>query len=113
MFFYLISHIFQNNYDQLVARDESVFEIVSKINESIEKTSSDCKKSLEYFNAYSFLWTVDIHVTFEEFLKGNSSFSKSRQQPRPPSKNFMNTRNVTKLDNFILFFLRKTKTLFE
>ena len=79
----------------MVAADSDIFDLVSKINDSIEKTSSECKKNLEYFNAYSFLWTTDIHVTFDDFLKGLSSISKNKQ-PRPPSKNFMSTKNVAK-----------------
>lgn len=81
----------------MVARDEDVFEIVSKINESIEKTSVECKNILDYFNAFSYLWTSDIHETFEEFLRGNASLSRDNDKPRPPSKNFMtNNRNVAK-----------------
>ena len=85
----------RTSYDQLVANDESIFEVVHKINMSIEITIKQCKKKLEYFNAFSFLWTSDIHLTFDEFLKGNSSILKNRQR-RPPSKNFMSNKNVAK-----------------
>ncbi len=83
------------SYDHLVANDENTFEIVHKINTSIESTIKQCKKKLEYFNAYSFLWTSDIHLTFDEFLKGNSTILQNRQR-RPPSKNFMSNKNVAK-----------------
>lgn len=76
----------RNSYDQIVARDEAVYQIVNKINVSIEETIIDCKKTLEYFNAYNYLWTSDIHATFEEFLKGKASLSIN-DQVRPPSKN--------------------------
>ena len=76
----------RNNYDQIVARDESVYNVVTKINLSIEETINDCKKTLEYFNAYNYLWTSDIHATFEDFLKGKASLSRN-EQVRPPSKN--------------------------
>lgn len=85
----------RNSYDQMVANDENIFEIVHKINVSIEQSINQCKKKLEYFNAYSFLWTSDIHLTFDEFLKGNSSILKNTQR-RPPSKNFMSNKNVAK-----------------
>jgi hypothetical protein len=84
------------NYDQMVARDEAIFEMVSKINDSIEKTCIGCKNILDYFNAYNFLWTADIHETFEQFLRGKMSLSRGKQ-PQPPSKNFMSDRNIAKL----------------
>lgn len=74
----------------MVARDEVVFDMVSKINESIEKTSGECRKIIDYFNAYSFLWQSDIHETFEQFLRGQASISREAK-PRPPSKNFMSS----------------------
>ena len=85
----------RNSYDQMVARDEAIFEIVNRINDSIEKTCTGCRKLLDNFNSYSFLWIVDIHQIFEEFLKGTSALSKNNL-PKPPSKNFMANRNQTK-----------------
>ena len=85
----------RNSYDQMVARDEAIFEVVNKINDSIEKTCAGCRKLLDNFNSYNFLWIVDIHQIFEEFLKGASSLSRNNL-PKPPSKNFMSNRNVAK-----------------
>ena len=85
----------RNSYDQMVARDEVIYEMVNKINDSIEQTCSGCRNLLDHFNTYSFLLTSDIHEIFEEFVKGNSSLSRVKQ-PRPPSKNFMSNRNVAK-----------------
>lgn len=79
----------------MVARDDAIFDIVNKINNSIEKTCGECKKIIDYFNAFSFLWTGDIHETFDQFLRGISSLSRQKQA-RPPSKNFMSNRNVAK-----------------
>lgn len=82
----------------MVARDEVIFDLVSKINESIEKTSAECRQIFDYFNEYSFLWHSDIHETFEQFLRGQASLSRENK-PRPPSKNFMTlggNRNVAK-----------------
>lgn len=79
----------------MVARDEAIFEVVNKINNSIEHACNECRKIFDYFNAFSFLWTSDIHETFVNFLKGTASLSRDKN-PRPPSKNFMSNRNVTK-----------------
>lgn len=49
---------------------------------------------MEYFNAYNYLWTSDIHATFDQFLRGTASLSKSTQV-RPPSKAVAN-KTVTK-----------------
>lgn len=93
----------------MVARDEVIFDLVSKINESIEKTSTECRKVFNYFNSYSFLWESDIHETFEQFLRGKAYLSHENK-PRPPSKNFMNnsmnnnnTRNVARLISLFSF----------
>ena len=85
----------RTSYDQLVANDEHIFELVHKINLSIEQAIKQCKKKLEYFSAYSFLWSSDIHLTFDEFLKGNSKILQNKQR-RPPSKNFISNKNVAK-----------------
>lgn len=77
----------------MVARDETVFDMVNKINESIEKTSVECRKVFDYFSPYSFLWQSDIHETFEQFLRGKASLSRENK-PRPPSKNFMTMNNT-------------------
>jgi dynein heavy chain len=79
----------------MVANDESTFDLVNKINDSIEKTSTACRKVFDYFNSFSYLWTCDIHITFSEFLKGITSLSRGKQK-RPPSKNFMSNRNTAK-----------------
>lgn len=76
----------------MVARDEVIFDLVSKINESIEKTSIECRKVFDYFSSYSYLWQSDIHETFEQFLRGQASLSRENK-PRPPSKNFMSMNN--------------------
>lgn len=83
------------SYDQLVARDEVTYNIVTKINDCINKTCSDCKKLLNNFNTFNYLWTGDINQTFDQFLRGINSLSKQKQA-RPPSKNFMSNRNVAK-----------------
>jgi hypothetical protein len=81
-------------YDQMVARDDEIFDTVSNINASIEDTCNEGRKISHFFNSFSFLWTVDIHERFEEFLKGDSSVFNANQ-PRPPSKNFMSERLPT------------------
>ena len=85
----------RTGYDQMVARDMGIFDIVSSINDLIDVSCNECKKIIVHMNAFSFLWTTDIYVTFEEFLKGNLSISRDKQ-PRPPSKNFMSGKNTAK-----------------
>ena len=87
-----------------MARDETVFELVTKINISIEETIKQCKRTQEYLNAFNYLWTSDIHVTFDEFLKGNTSISRHKQV-RPPSKN-MASKTVTKYTKSFLNCLK-------
>ena len=79
----------------MVAQDESVYEMVKEINSSIERVCLECKKIFNFFNAFSFLWTNDIHDIFEDFLKGAVSLSRDKNS-RPPSKNFMTNRTSTK-----------------
>lgn len=86
----------------MVARDEVIFDLVSKINESIEKTSTECRKVFNYFSSYSFLWESDIHETFEQFLRGKAYLSHENK-PRPPSKNFMNNNMINNTRNVARF----------
>lgn len=79
----------------MIAQDESIFEIVKNINASIERACLECKNIFNNFNSFSFLWTNDIHNTFEDFLKGVLSLSRDKK-PRPPSKNFMSNKTTAK-----------------
>ncbi len=68
-----------------MARDDTVYQLVTRINTSIESTIFECKQTLTYFDSYTYLWTSDIHATFDQFLRGTASVSKTNQV-RPPSK---------------------------
>ncbi len=70
----------------MIANDENVNGLISRINTSIEESFSECKFVVNYLTKYSFLWTIDINQAFKEFLKGNTSKQKSG---RANSRNFV------------------------
>ncbi|KAL3885754.1 hypothetical protein ACJMK2_025795 [Sinanodonta woodiana] len=60
----------KGSYQDYISADEEVKQILSDINKLVEENSEECKKVLEIFGDYSFLWLQDVNDTFEAFLRG-------------------------------------------
>ncbi|XP_052258855.1 uncharacterized protein LOC127863384 isoform X2 [Dreissena polymorpha] len=61
----------KGTYQDYISADEEVKQLLIDINKLVEENSEECKKLLEIFSDYAFLWLQDVNITFEEFLRGN------------------------------------------
>ncbi|KAL5020323.1 hypothetical protein ScPMuIL_003215 [Solemya velum] len=60
----------KGTYQDYISADEEVHQLLSDIQKLVRENSEECKKLLEVFGDYSFLWLQDVIFTFEEFLRG-------------------------------------------
>ncbi|GFS27875.1 dynein beta chain, flagellar outer arm [Elysia marginata] len=60
----------KGSYEDYIAADEEVKQLLADINQVVSDNGEDCKKLLEVFKEYAFLWQQDVSQTFEDFLQG-------------------------------------------
>ncbi|KAK6172547.1 hypothetical protein SNE40_016179 [Patella caerulea] len=60
----------KGTYQDYIEADDEVRQLLSNIHQLVDDNSLECKKLLEVFKDYSFLWLRDVNETFEEFLQG-------------------------------------------
>ncbi|XP_033103095.1 dynein heavy chain 9, axonemal-like [Anneissia japonica] len=60
----------EGGYHDFIALDEEILQLSEQITLLVRENSEECKKLLELFSNYTFLWMQDISETFEEFLYG-------------------------------------------
>ncbi|XP_071959570.1 uncharacterized protein [Antedon mediterranea] len=63
----------EGGYQDYISLDEEVLKLSDDITILVRENSFDCKKLLELFQNYTFLWMQDISETFDEFLYGRLS----------------------------------------
>ncbi|XP_071095883.1 uncharacterized protein [Haliotis cracherodii] len=73
----------KGSYEDYIAADDEVKQLLMNINQMVEENSEECKKLLEVFRDYAFLWLQDVNQTFEDFLRGNLSPNPLRSANRP------------------------------
>ncbi|XP_070202269.1 uncharacterized protein [Littorina saxatilis] len=60
----------KGSYEDYVAADEEVKQLLSDITQLVDDNAEECKKLLEVFKEYAFLWQQDVNQTFQDFLNG-------------------------------------------
>ncbi|GFO25145.1 dynein beta chain, ciliary-like, partial [Plakobranchus ocellatus] len=60
----------KGSYEDYISADEEVKQLLADINQVVSDNGEDCKKLLEVFKEYAFLWQQDVSQTFEDFLQG-------------------------------------------
>eukprot|EP00057_Strongylocentrotus_purpuratus_P006394 XP_011660868.1 PREDICTED: dynein beta chain, flagellar outer arm [Strongylocentrotus purpuratus] len=66
----MLSPLAEGGYKDYISVDDEVIELCEKIISLVRENSEECKKLLELFKSYTFLWMHDINETFDEFLHG-------------------------------------------
>ncbi|XP_053409232.1 uncharacterized protein LOC123561373 isoform X4 [Mercenaria mercenaria] len=61
----------KGTYQDYISADEEVKQLLVDTNKLVEENGEECKKLLEIFSDYAFLWLQDVNITFDEFLRGN------------------------------------------
>ncbi|XP_052060514.1 uncharacterized protein LOC127700861 isoform X4 [Mytilus californianus] len=74
----------KGTYQDYISADDEVKQLLHNINRLVEENSDECKKLIEIFGDYSFLWLQDVNYTFDEFLRGKLSPNPLRS----PNRNF-------------------------
>ncbi|XP_076457719.1 uncharacterized protein LOC143291635 isoform X3 [Babylonia areolata] len=76
----------KGSYEDYIAADEEVKQLLSDISQLVDDNAEECKKLLDEFKEYAFLWQQDVNQTFEDFLNG-------RLTPNP-----LRSTRVTRID---------------
>ncbi|KAK7479591.1 hypothetical protein BaRGS_00029140 [Batillaria attramentaria] len=82
----------KGSYEDYIAADEEVKQLLSDITQLVDDNAEECKKLLDVFKEYSFLWQQDVNQTFEDFLCGmltpnplrSATQARAEKQAPPP-----------------------------
>nr|XP_022320176.1 dynein beta chain, flagellar outer arm-like isoform X6 [Crassostrea virginica] len=72
----------KGTYQDYIAADEEVKQLLLDINKLVDENGEECKKLIDIFGDYAFLWLQDVNLTFEEFLRGKLSPNPLRSPNR-------------------------------
>ena len=78
----------KDSFTNLIAEDEYIIELKSKIEEILHETSSECLNLFQVFSQYSFLYQLPVNQSFQLFLTG-----EKRVKSTTP-KNFLNEQDA-------------------
>ncbi|XP_069115919.1 uncharacterized protein [Argopecten irradians] len=77
----------KGTYQDYISADEEVKQLLEDISSMVDDNSEECKKLIEIFGDYAFLWLQDVNMTFEEFLRGKLSPNPLRSPNRTMAGN--------------------------
>ncbi|XP_056010102.1 uncharacterized protein LOC125667097 [Ostrea edulis] len=72
----------KGTYQDYISADEEVKQLLLDINKLVDENGEECKKLINIFGDYAFLWLQDVNLTFEEFLRGKLSPNPLRSPNR-------------------------------
>ncbi|XP_078672103.1 uncharacterized protein LOC144911712 isoform X1 [Branchiostoma floridae x Branchiostoma belcheri] len=73
-----------NGYEDYIAVDDDVKQLVQQILQLVRDNAEECKKLLDLFKDYHFLWMQHVQQTFDDFLHGKLSPNPLRSAASSP-----------------------------